>query len=71
MRIHEVRELPLAADLHDRDELAIAGLELGIATDVDDLQLEAVLGLDAEHDVERALAELTLRGAVEPDDPYG
>ena len=70
--VDEVRERPLAVDLDDREQLPVARLELGVAADVDDLQLEVLLRLDAAHDLESARAEPAVRRVVERDaTPYG
>ena len=61
----------LAVDLDDRDALPVARLELRVAADVDELELEPELGLRLAHDLERALAEVALRRAVERDARYG
>jgi hypothetical protein len=42
-RVDVVHERALAVDLHDRQPLAITGLEVRIAGDVDLLELELVL----------------------------
>jgi len=70
-RLHEVRERVLAVDLDDRQVLPIARLELGIATDVDELELEVELGPRVPHDLERALAESAVGRVVEDDVRYG
>jgi hypothetical protein len=69
--VDEVRERPLTVDLDDGDLLPVPGLELRVAGDVDDVELEPELGTDARDDLERALAQRAVRGGVEPDDPYG
>ena len=69
--VDEVRERPLSVDLDHRQQLSIPRLERGIPADVDDLELEAELGLDAEQDLPGPLAETTVRRAEEPDDSYG
>lgn len=70
-RLHEVRECVLAVDLDDRQALPVARLELGVASDVDELELEAELGLCVAHDLERALAEPAVGRVVEDDVRYG
>jgi hypothetical protein len=69
--VDEVRERLLAVDLDHRQALAVAGLELRVAGDVDELQLEPELSLDVPYDVERALAEVAVGGAVERDPGQG
>ena len=63
-----VGEDALAVDLDHRQPLAVAPLELGIAADVDRLELEPQLLLQRLQLPERPLAEMTARG-VEDDDP--
>ena len=70
-RLDEVRERALAVDLHDRKPLAVAGLELGIAADVDLLQLEAELVPRGADDTLRGSAEVAALGVVEDDPGYG
>jgi hypothetical protein len=65
--VHEVREHTLAVDLDDRKLLPIARLELGVAADVHDLELEVDLPAESLYDLERALAEMTAARAVEDD----
>ena len=69
--IHEVRERPLPVDLHDGQVLSIARLELWLATDVDELELEHELILDGAHDLERPHAEVTVGCVIEADARYG
>jgi hypothetical protein len=68
---HEVDERALAVDLDDRQELAVARLELGIAVDLDLLQLEAELVPKPNHGFPRALAEVAPLRAVETNLGYG
>ena len=70
-RLDEVRERPLAVDLDDREPLAIAGLELRIAADVDLLQLEPKLVPSRTNDALRGRAEVAALGVVENDARYG
>jgi hypothetical protein len=63
--LHEIGERPLTVDLHDGDRRTVCSLELGIAADVDMLE---VAGAHAFHDLERVLAEVTSLGGVD-DDP--
>src|SRR5207245_7827447 len=53
-----VGEQPLAAELHDREELAVRGLEVGVATDVDLDELEAQLVAEPRQLLARALAQV-------------
>ena len=63
------RLLPVHGD--DRDALAVGALELGVAVDVDLLELEGnLLPHGGEHAL-RALAEVAAGGAVDRDDPFG
>lgn len=71
VRVDEVGERARAVYLDDGEQLAVAGLELGIALDVDELELEAELRLHLAEHLERTLAEVAVRGVVEPDDGYG
>src|SRR5262249_37334669 len=64
---HEVDERPLAVDLDDRQQLAVAGLELRVAVDQDLLQLEAELVAEGRHGLPRALAEVAPLCGVEND----
>ena len=72
-RVDEVRERALAVDLDHREVLPVPRLELAIATDVHDEELEPELLLRLVHDLERPLAEDAALGAVEGDPPvaYG
>ena len=70
-RLDEVRERPLAVDLDDREPLAIAGLELRIAADVDLLELEAELFAGGPDDALGGRAQVTALGVVENDARYG
>ena len=67
VRVDEVGELALAVHLDHGQVLAVARLELGVAGDVDELQLEAELGPRVVDDLERALAEPAVRRVVERD----
>jgi len=69
--IDEVDERALPADLHDRQPLAIALLQLGHAGDVDLVELERELGLELRQRRARPLAEVTAGGAEQPDLRYG
>ena len=69
--VHVVGERLLAADLDDGQQLAIAGLEVGVAADVDLLVREAELLPQLRDDGPRALAEVAAVGVVELDLRYG
>ena len=69
--VHVVREDPLAVDLDDGQPLAVARLELGIAGDVDLLELEVLLAAQLGQLRSRALAEMAVGGVVEGDPDYG
>jgi hypothetical protein len=69
--LDEVRERPLAVDLDDRKPLAIAGLELGVAADVDLLQRERQLVPRRVDDPPRGGAEVAPLGVEEDDAGYG
>jgi hypothetical protein len=56
-----------AVDLDDGEPLAIAGLELRIAGDVDLTELEVELVAEAPQLLERALAEMASRRVVDGD----
>ena len=62
-----VRERLLAVDHNHGQTLAIAPLELGIASDVDLLELERDLGPHVVEHASRALAEVAALGEVEVD----
>jgi hypothetical protein len=59
-----------AVDLDDRQELTKTRLEVGVAGDVDDLELERKLVAHGVDRRARPLAEVATRGRVEgePDD---
>lgn len=69
--VDEVRERPLAVDLDDGQVRAVAGLEVRVAVDVDDVELEPDLASHALDDLERTLAELAAARREEGDPPYG
>jgi hypothetical protein len=64
LRLHEVRESPLAVDLDDGDRVAIGSLELGVTADVDALEVACTHPVD---DLERPLAEVAPLRAVDDD----
>ena len=64
-----VGEDPLAVELDDRERLAVAGLELRVARDVDLLELEAELGAKLLELPARPVAEVAALCVVERD--YG
>ena len=69
--LDEVCERPLAVDLHDRKPLAVAGLELRVAADVDLLELEPQLVPRRVDDPARRGAQVAPLGVVEDDVGYG
>ncbi|HVN60709.1 MAG TPA: hypothetical protein VMT59_05570 [Gaiellaceae bacterium] len=69
VRVNVVGEDPLAVELDDRERLAVAGLELRVARDVDLLELEAELGAKLLELPARPLAEVAALCVVERD--YG
>jgi hypothetical protein len=69
--MHVVHEPPAAADLDDRDELAVGSLELGVAVDRDLAQLEAELLLHLADDAAGRLAKVATRRGEEDDLGYG
>jgi hypothetical protein len=69
--LDEICERPLAVDLHDRKPLAVVGLELLVAADVDLLELEPQLVPRRLDDPARGGAEVTPFGVEEDDAGYG
>jgi len=69
--VHVVGEGLLAADLHHRQELPVAGLEVGVAADVHFLVRERQLVAELGDDRARAVAEMAALGVVKPDLGYG
>jgi len=67
----EVRECPHAVDLDDGQIRAVAALEVGVAGDVDDGEVEAELVPRGANDLERALAEPAVRSVVDGDPRQG
>ena len=67
----EVREGTNAVDLDDRQIGAVAALELRVAGDVDDGEVEAELVPRPADDLERALAEPAVRSVVDGDPRQG
>jgi hypothetical protein len=65
--IHVVDESALAVDLHDGEPLPVTRLQLGIAVDLDFLQLERDLLAYLRDDLPRALAQMAGLGVVEDD----
>src|SRR5207342_3273080 len=63
--LHEVREGADPVDLDDRQERAVAGLELGATADVDQLELEAELRANRLDHLERPCAEAAVAGVVD------
>ena len=69
--VHVVDETAPPIDLHDRDPLAVRGLELGVAVDRDLAQLEAELVARRDDDAPGRLAEVAARRGEENDCGYG
>ena len=69
--LHVVREGANAVDLDHGKPFAVARLELGIAADVDLLELEAQLLAQRGHLRPRALAEVAALRVEDPDERYG
>jgi len=69
--VHVVDEPPPAVDLHNRDPLAVRGLEPGIAVDRDLAQLEAELVPRSRNDPAGSSAEVAARRGEEDDFDYG
>ena len=69
--LDEECERALAVDLHDRKPLAVAGLELRVAADVDLLELEPQLVPRRVDDPARRGAQVAPLGVVEDDVGYG
>jgi hypothetical protein len=67
IRRHEVGERALAVDLHDRQQLPVAALELFVAGDVDLFELEGLLGPDCLEDAPCGRAQVALGSVVEDD----
>ena len=66
-----MRERAHPVDLDHRKMLAIPRLEVRVAVDRDDLELELRARLSVPHDLESADAETAARGGVENDVSYG
>src|SRR5262245_23669241 len=69
--IDEVRERVHAVDLDHGYPFAVARLELRVAVDLDERELEPELVARLLHHLERSLAEMALGRAVERDARYG
>jgi hypothetical protein len=69
--MHVVGENPFAVDLDHGQPLAVARLELGLAGDVDLLELELLFGSQLGQQRSRTLAEMAVGGVVEGDPGYG
>jgi hypothetical protein len=69
--LDEVGEGTHAVDLDDRQLRAVAALEIGVAGDVDDGEIEAELVPRGADDLERALAEPAVRSVVDGDPRQG
>jgi hypothetical protein len=68
---HEVDERLPAVDLHDREQLAVTGLQLRVAVDQDLVEVEAELVPQRDDRLASALAEMAARRAVQRDEGYG
>ena len=66
-----VDESPLTVDLDDRQPLAVAGLELRVAADVDLFELELVLLPKRCERGQGTLAEVAAFGVIQNDLRYG
>ena len=62
---HEPAEPLAALDLHDRQQLAVLGLEPLVAGDVDLLELERPRGARCRQDIAGVVAEVAARRVVE------
>jgi hypothetical protein len=71
VRIDVVDKRALAVDLHDRQPLAVARLERGVAGDVDLGELESELVLERADGPARPLAEVAVGSVVQRDARYG
>jgi hypothetical protein len=71
IRLHEVDECLLSIDLDDREQLAVAGLEVGVAVDQDLLELETELVTERGDGLARTLAEVTALRRIQPYEGYG
>jgi hypothetical protein len=69
--VHVIDKTALPVDLHDRDPLAVGGLELGVAVDCDLAQLEAEFLLRSLDDSLGGYAEVAARRSEEGDFGYG
>jgi hypothetical protein len=65
--IDVVDEGPLAVDLHHREPLPVAGLETGVAVDLDLLEVEGNLLPNLGDDSSRPLAQVAALCVVEDD----
>jgi hypothetical protein len=72
VRLDVVGESANAVDLDDGEPFAIARFELGVAADVDLLELESELVAQRGHLRQRALAEMATLRVEDPNEPrYG
>jgi hypothetical protein len=69
--LHVIREPAPAVDLHDRQPLAVFGLEGGVAGDVDLPQVEPELLPELGDHAAGALAQMAARGVIQDDLRYG
>ncbi len=70
-RVEVVDEGPLAVDLDDRQPLPVAGLELGVAADVDLFEVELVLEPKLCERRSDAFAEGAALSVIENDARHG
>ena len=69
-RVDVVHERAVAVDLHDGEPLAVAGLQVRLARDVDLLELEPELVPRSRNRLASPLAEVAPRRVIE-DEPRG
>jgi hypothetical protein len=67
LRIDVVDERALAIDLHHRQPLAVPGFEIGVASDVDLVELKGHVGADTLDDPASTLAQMAAVSVIERD----
>jgi hypothetical protein len=67
IRIDVVDECPLPVDLHHGQPFAVLLFELGVASDIDLLELEGYVGADALDDPASSLAQVAALSVIERD----